>query len=84
MDLWDEVSEGSKLPSLLAGGPPGSITPLERVVRRTLRPLAEYKLFLRSIQERSRGLLLKLFDPQTQTWRMEPEILRVKKSEVTL
>lgn len=56
--------------------PPGSITPLERVIRWTLRPLARYKLFFRSLQEGSGYPLLKLFDPQTQTWKMDFEILK--------
>jgi hypothetical protein len=61
--------------------PLGSITPLERVVRQTLRPLAEYKLCFRSNQEGSQAPLLKLFDPQTETWRWSPEMLKIHLKE---
>ena len=71
---WMRSPRGTSSLACWLKAPPGSITPLERVIRWTLRPLAEYKLFFRSILEGSRGLLLKLFDPQTGTWRMEPEI----------
>ncbi|MFB0563264.1 MAG: hypothetical protein ACETWM_18845, partial [Candidatus Lokiarchaeia archaeon] len=57
--------------------PSGSITPLERAVRQTLHPLAEYKLCFRSNQEGSQAPLLKLFDPQTETWRWGPEMLKI-------
>ncbi|MEX2752837.1 MAG: winged helix-turn-helix transcriptional regulator [Candidatus Freyarchaeota archaeon] len=57
--------------------PPGSITPLERAVRRRLLPLAKYKLFFRSHQEGSRIPLLELFDVQTRAWRWSPEMLKI-------
>ncbi|MEX2723655.1 MAG: hypothetical protein Q6367_007140, partial [Candidatus Freyarchaeota archaeon] len=57
--------------------PLGSITPLERAIRRTLLPLAKYKLFFRSHQEGSRIPLLELFDAQTKTWKWSPEMLKI-------
>nr|MDO8081837.1 hypothetical protein [Candidatus Freyarchaeota archaeon] len=61
--------------------PPGSITPLERVVRQTLRTLADYKLCFRSSSWGSTYPLLELFDQQTETWRWSPEMLKIHLKE---
>ncbi|MEM2145534.1 MAG: hypothetical protein QW279_09245, partial [Candidatus Jordarchaeaceae archaeon] len=57
--------------------PLGSITPLERIIRQTLRTLADYKLCFRSSSEGSQAPLLELFDPQTETWKWTPEMLKI-------
>jgi hypothetical protein len=61
--------------------PPGSITPLERIIRQTLRTLADYKLCFRSSSEGSQAPLLELFDPQTKTWKWSPEMLKIHRKE---
>jgi len=58
--------------------PPGSITPLERTIRRTLRPLARYRIFFRSNQEGSGTPPIDLYDPDTGTWEWNPTMLRIK------
>ncbi|MGQ9722708.1 MAG: hypothetical protein ACUVXA_15465 [Candidatus Jordarchaeum sp.] len=58
--------------------PPGGITLLERAVRRTLRPLAEYKLFFRSLQEGSGIPLLELLNQQNKTWKWSPDMFKIK------
>jgi len=57
--------------------PPGSITPLERAVRRTLRPLARYKIFFRSNQEGSGAPLIELYDLQSRAWKWSPKMLKI-------
>lgn len=76
---WMKSLKGDNPPALACWleTPPGSITPLERVVRQNLRTLADYKLCFRSKQEGSNYPLPKLFDPQTETWKWNPEMLRI-------
>jgi hypothetical protein len=76
---WMKPFKGEGPPALacLLETPAGSITPLERVVRQTLRTLADYKLCFRSKQEGSQYPLPKLFDSQTETWKWSPEMLKI-------
>jgi DNA-binding Lrp family transcriptional regulator len=76
---WMKPFKGEGFPALacLLETPPGSITPLERVLRQTLLTLADYKLCFRSKQEGSQYPLPKLFDPQTETWKWSPEMLKI-------
>jgi DNA-binding Lrp family transcriptional regulator len=80
---WMKSLKAEESPALACWleAPPGSITPLERVVRQTLRTLADYKLCFRSSSEGSHAPLLKLFDPQTETWKWSPEMLKIQVSE---
>ncbi|MFB0561165.1 MAG: winged helix-turn-helix transcriptional regulator [Candidatus Lokiarchaeia archaeon] len=62
--------------------PTGGFTPFERSVRQTLRSLAKYKLFFRSKHEGSTILTLhKLYNPETQTYEWNPEMLKINLRE---
>lgn len=81
---WTKSPKGNSSLACLLETPSGSITSLQRVLRQSLRHLADYKLFFVYNLEESGLNLQELFDPQTKTWRVEPEILQVKKSEISL
>lgn len=80
---WMRSLKGEAPPALACWleAPPGSITPLERVVRQTLRTLADYKLCFRRSSEGSQAPLLKLFDSQTETWKWGSEMLKIHLKE---
>jgi DNA-binding Lrp family transcriptional regulator len=75
---WMKSLEGSSYLACWLELPLGSITPFERAVRETLRPLAEYQIFFRSKHEGSRVSFLELLDTETKTWKWSPEMLKIK------
>jgi DNA-binding Lrp family transcriptional regulator len=76
---WMRPSAREDSPALACRleAPPGSITPLERVVRQILRTLADYKICFRSSSEGSPAHLQELFDSRTETWRWRPKMLKI-------